>query len=397
MLAYLFIRLVTYPLGYVPYPAIHALGKVLGTLAYYLLPKFRKRALSNLALASALDLTNEEIILTAKYSMQTLMQVLLEYPKLAQEKDIHKIAVCDNPEEANSIMQKGTGVIFFCGHQANWELLFLEGTSRMKGVAIGRPIKNIHLYNWILSIRQKFGGIIIEPKKAAAQGLRALKSGAFLGIVGDQGMPDSGFSSPFLGRLAYTSPMPAMLAYKTDTPIIVATTEYRQGKYHIRYSPAIYPDKNTPKETEIPRLMHTVLALYEDSIKKRPHEWLWVHNRWKQQSLDRIKKPYRHDSIALILSDDESLLKDLSHLRAIYPTEELTIFVPKSLQSKITLNAQVRPYSTRDELFEKTYKYKLLYSFIKDLNIDKHYKKYATQTIVHPTSIQDIETLVRNA
>lgn len=157
LFTYALIRVITLPLAYLPYPIIHFLGKHLGSLCYFLLPRFRKRALSNLALAKDLALSNEQIRRTAKASFQNLMITCLEFPKLAKEKEISKIAICENPEKAYSLIKPDKGVIFFCGHLSNWELLFLEGTSRMKGVAIGRPIKNRYLYNWVLQMRQKFG------------------------------------------------------------------------------------------------------------------------------------------------------------------------------------------------------------------------------------------------
>ncbi len=397
LITYLLIRLVTLPFLFLPYKAIHKLGKHLGTLAYYCIPKFRKRALSNLALAKDLHLSNKEIRRIAKESIQSLMITCLEYPKLSIEKKISRIASCDNPEEADALMANGKGVIFFCGHQANWELLFLEGTTRMPGVAIGRPIKNHYLYNWVLKMRQKFGGIIITPKNAIKEGLRGLKNGAFLGIVGDQGMPDSGYSSPFLGREAWTSPVPALLAYKTNTPLIVATTIRENGKYRIHYSPALFPNQDASKETEVKRLMDEALCLFENSIKTRPEQWLWVHNRWKLQTVGLLKRPYRQDSIALFLPENDALISKLSTIRTLYPKEHISLFVPKSLQDKINFQAEVHPYTNLKETLKDDYRFKLIFNFTDNSNINKHYKKRSAATIGNPKTIEELQTLVKNA
>src|SRR3546814_3313704 len=66
----------------------------------------------------------------------------LEYSKFAREKNFAKVIHCENPEIASSLYAQGQGIIFFCGHQSNWEALFLDGTTRMQGVAIGKAIKN---------------------------------------------------------------------------------------------------------------------------------------------------------------------------------------------------------------------------------------------------------------
>lgn len=281
-ISYACIRLASYPFSWLPYPLLHKAGAALGSVAYYLLPHFRRRARSNLALAPALQLKERDIHRLAKESFQNLMITCLEYPKLAREKNLAKICSIENPELATEALHSGKGLIFFCGHQANWELFFLEGTSRMPGVAIGRPLKNRVLYQWILSIRQKFGGKIISPQNAIREGIRALKKGIFLGIVGDQGMPGSGYSSLFLGRKAWTSPMPALLSYRTGSPIIVPTMKREKGRYKIRFSPPIWPNLDASSKQETERLMGQALGFLEESIKETPGQWLWQHNRWKE-------------------------------------------------------------------------------------------------------------------
>ena len=159
-LTYILIRTLTFPISLLPFRIIHSIGSLFGILAYHLMTKYRKRALSNLTLATGLALTEKEVIRTAKQSFQNLAINCLEYPKFSRLKKTDKIFICENPKEAQELINQGKGIIFFCGHQANWEALFLDGTQRMPGTAIGRPIKNVYLYQFVLSIRQKFGGIM---------------------------------------------------------------------------------------------------------------------------------------------------------------------------------------------------------------------------------------------
>ena len=58
-LYYYFIRIITFPFSILPYRVIHFLGKILGTLSFYCLNKYRKRALSNLASAKDLKLNKK--------------------------------------------------------------------------------------------------------------------------------------------------------------------------------------------------------------------------------------------------------------------------------------------------------------------------------------------------
>ncbi|MBI5273990.1 MAG: hypothetical protein HY860_02920 [Chlamydiales bacterium] len=379
------IRGAMYPLQFASPRLIHHLGKGLGIILYYLHPKFRKRALSNLALATTLQLSSKEIVKIAKESFQSLCITFLEYPKLSTIKNIQMMAYCENKEAADQIIQQGKGIIFFCAHQANWEMLFLEGTSRMKGVAIGRPIKNMYLYAWVKKIREKFGGTIIDPKNAIKEGLRTLKAGKFLGIVGDQGMPESFFQSPFFGRNAYTSPIPAILAYRTNSPIIFASIRRKNFRYCIHYSDPIWPNVEKPQEEAVKQMMEHLLDLLQESIKENKGEWLWQHNRYKQETPANVYYRFRHDSILVILPmEKEDFLSSyplVESLRKIYPKAFIDVLCPDSLTSYLSPSIEVIPYKHKQDILLDNYKHKLVFNFT-SYSIHTHFMKKSALEVI---------------
>ena len=377
-LSYLLIRAFTFPFAFMSYKMIHQIGKVFGYLAYYLMPKYRKRALSNLALAKNLHLSNSQIRKYAKESFQNLATVVLEYPRFAREKDFTKVIRCENSSFANELQSKRQGVIFFCGHQANWEVLFIHGNLTMQGIAIGKPIKNPFLYSWIISIREKTGGRMINPRNALKEGLRSLKKGLFMGIVGDQGKPDSPYYYPFFGRRGWTSSAPALLAYRTKCPIIIATTKRENGKYIIHYSDPIWPDQSLSSEEETKSIMDRILSHFEKSIAKCPGQYLWQHNRYKQQTPHSVLKKYRLDSIAIILPQQKErflhLLQHLPALKKIYPNNFLYLFAPKSFSSYPLIEAdEIHYYETIQDILKKDFRFKLVFDFYESKKIKKHF------------------------
>jgi KDO2-lipid IV(A) lauroyltransferase len=387
------IKAVLFPCRFFSHSFLHTLGKSLGVCLFYSMKSYRKRALSNLALATDLHLTPKQMRAIAKQSFQNLAITCLEYPKFSYEKDLSKSIICENPQTAYELIKEGKGIVFFCGHQSNWEVLFLDGTQHMPGVAIGRPIKNPLLYSWIVSIRQRFGGTIITPRNAIKEGLRALKKGKFLGIVGDQGMPDSGFFCDFLGRKAWTSPSPALLAYKTQSPLMVATTRRHQGKYFIRYSDPIWPDLSRPLEEEVPSMMKAALKLFEKSIHLSPGEWLWQHNRWKQETPKTVYYRYRYDAILVILPSSKeelsSLLPHLPVLREIYPLAFMTLALPEADQATLHLpDVEIFSYKTSGELFMEDYRYKLVFNFTSDHRLKKHFLRLSAFKVL---SLEDLK------
>jgi KDO2-lipid IV(A) lauroyltransferase len=389
---YYLIRTATYPFSYLPYSWLRAIGKGLGTLGFYAMRDYRKRALSNLALATDLALTPKQLVRYAKQSFQNLAINCLEYPKFAVEKNLSRVIQCENPAIADALYQKGQGIIFFCGHQSNWEALFLDGTSRMKGIAIGKPIKNKLLYHWILSIREKNGGKIVAPRNAVREGFRALRQGVFMGIVGDQGMPGSGYSFPFLGRRAWTSPAPALLAYKTNSPIILASTRRVPGGYRIRYSDPIWPDLTQPAETDVIRMMDQTLTLLQESIKYSPGEWLWQHNRWKQQTMHNLYRRFRQDCICVILPENlEPLLPHLPTLKEIYAPAFLSLIVPASHQNTPLPSADETIYYTHlEQTLLSDFRFKLVFNFTDYQPIHAHYEKLSALHVLDVASLKQI-------
>lgn len=377
---YLLIRVLMFPISLLPYAWIHRLGKFLGWVGYYTLTRYRKKTLSNLSMATALHLSPKEIIHVAKQSFQNLAINALEYAKFARETNFSRVIQCENPQTADALYKKGQGIIFFCAHQSNWEALFLDGNTRMKGIAIGKPIKNKLLYQWIVSIREKNGGKIIAQGNALKEGLRALKQGRFFGILADQGMPVSGYSYPFLGRTAWTTTAPALLAYRTNSPIIFASTHRIRGGYKIHYSDPIWPDLSQPAETEVNRMMDQTLSLLEKSIQKNPGEWLWQHNRWKQQTPKKIYKQYRHDCVCAIIPPhfDPAHLKTL---RAIYEKEHLVFIVPENYDAPPA--DEIIRYKNLKETLLPDLRFKIVFNFTDYKPIHRHYKRLSAFEVLH--------------
>jgi Kdo2-lipid IVA lauroyltransferase/acyltransferase len=394
---YWLIRFVSIPFQWMPYSWIQIIGRVIGSLMFHTMHKYRKRTLSNLALAKDLVLTKKELIRVSKESFQNLAIVCLEYPRLSHEKRLSPQIICENPETVQSLNSQGKGIVFFCGHLSNWEILFLDRTSQMKGIAVAKPIHNKRLYRWILSIREKYGGKIIAQSQCMKEGLRALKKGNFIGIVGDQGMPSSGYSCSFLGRLAWTTTAPALLAFRTSSPLIFAETRRVPGGYRIRYSDPIWPDPSAPMEEEVPRLMNEALKCLQKSIKNRPGEWLWQHNRWKQQTPQNVYKRFRYDALCLILPPEKPdllpLLPHLETLKQIYPLDFLFVAAPEWSRGELLINANETFFyrSIKESLLED-YRFKIVFNFSSFKPIRRHYLSLSAFEVL---TLEDLKKLAK--
>lgn len=164
-LIYYVFRILGLIISLLPYRILHGLGNVAGKCAYFVHRSFRKKALTNLAIAFGTSKGEKERRIIAQKSFQNLMITCLEFFRFKQSKgNLSEIVTLQDHPEIARLLDSKQGVIFLSAHQANWEVPFLALTNRFSGIAIGRPIKNKRLYRWILSVREMNGGKIVTPK-----------------------------------------------------------------------------------------------------------------------------------------------------------------------------------------------------------------------------------------
>lgn len=371
MFFYLFLRSLEFFMGLFSYRTLHAVGRLLGTLIFYVHVPFRKKAMTNIAIAFGETKSYEERRHIAIKSFQNLTITCLEFFRLKKSRnDISELVTVEGGNEVVSLLQKKQGVIFLTGHQANWEIPFIAVTSFASGIAIGRPIKNKRLYEFVLSVRQMNGGTIVMPKRAIAESTAALKEGKFVGIVGDQAFPESSYSYPLFGTRAWTTTTPALLAYKTNSPLVVAMTKREKGRYVIYPSPIIWPDTKKPLKEEVINMMDKAIGYLEKSIEKRPGEWLWQHDRWKQTGTNNVKRKYRFGFILVILTPESKHLVEI--IKEIYPRSFLTFLIS---QNMTLADCQTIKYSEENDLLLDDWRYQMVLDFYDSKKARRHYRR----------------------
>jgi Kdo2-lipid IVA lauroyltransferase/acyltransferase len=381
---YCFFRILGFCISLLSYQSIHQLGRFAGGCAFYLHRSFRKKAMTNLTIAFGSTCDEMELKKIAKKSFQNLMITLLEFFRLKKsQSNLGEIVILQENPQIESLLKNNQGVIFLSAHQANWEISFIALTQRYKGIAIGKPIKNRRLYRWILSVREMFGGKIVTPKNAIRESIKALSKGEFLGIVGDQAYPESPYAYPLFGTRAWTASTPALLAYKTGCPLIAGTTQRIDGKYHVCGSDPIWPNLNLPMKEEVPRMMDRAMRHLEASIAQKPEQWMWIHDRWKQQGIDHVKRKFRFGFILVIFPKDPTpFLEILPLFRAIYPRSFLTFFVPKGTEINLE-NCQVKEYENENDLMLRDWRYQLVLDFYGSKSLRHHYLKLGAFKALH--------------
>jgi len=277
------------PLSFLPVKA----GESLGLILYHLWKGRREIATDNLkksVVLHALSLTHspEEVI---REHFKNLGRFFIEILKIyyCRGKGILRETTIRGLENFERAKGKGKGVIFLTGHCGNWELLAIAFSFHVTSFSlVARPLNNPYLNAFLERARSRFGNRAIYKWGALRAIISTLRKGGNVGILMDQAvLADEGLVIDFLGRGAWTSRMPALIARKTAAAVLPAFIR-RNGKGH---EITIYPEVSLSSlgnhEHAVREDTQRFSRFIEDYIRQNPSQWLWLHKRWKRVPQDK--------------------------------------------------------------------------------------------------------------
>jgi Kdo2-lipid IVA lauroyltransferase/acyltransferase len=276
------------PLALLPMKWSLKAGESVGLFVFSLWKSRRKIAIENLSktIASGQIKTHDRAEKIIRENFNNFGKSLIEVIKIYYGfgNPLIDSVVMEGVEHFQTAKSKNKGVIFITGHCGNWELMALATGLKFSDVSIvARPIDNPYLNKFIERVRRKYGNSIIYKKGALKPIMQTLKKNGIVGILMDQAvLASEGYVIDFLGRGAWTTKMPALLARKTGAAVLPAFI-HRTDKGH---SIIIYPEieLSHSEDTEKAVKEDTVKfsGFIEEYIKAYPTEWLWIHRRWKR-------------------------------------------------------------------------------------------------------------------
>lgn len=272
--------------GWVPAhlpPAVGlTVGRRLGDLLWWILPGRRRRALDNIRLSLGREMTPREVERLGRRSFQHLGMNLIEacrYFLRPTEVMLSQVHV-EGVEHLRSAAAQGRGVLVLTAHYGNWELLAAaHGLTGLPLSIVIRPLDHPILDELAARFRRRSGAELIVKRQAVREVLQALRRGRMVGILLDQNATRAeGVFVPFFGVAASTSKGLAVLALRTDAPVVpVFLRRAPDGRHCMDVSPPL------PRPAGGDVVAYTALfnRVIEAAIRRAPEQWLWMHARWR--------------------------------------------------------------------------------------------------------------------
>ena len=186
-------------------------------------------------------------------------------------------------------VDKGLGAVVVTAHFGNWEIAGAALALRGIPLDVVAQRQRNPLFNTELTrVRTELGMRVILRGDALREGLRSLRKGRALALLGDQNLRRGGVFVDFLGKKASTARGAAVLALRVGCPMFFGVSHRLPG-YPPRYRVEIVPVEFTPsgdKEADAIRLTEIHTRLLEEQVLVSPEQYFWQHRRWKTQPSD---------------------------------------------------------------------------------------------------------------
>lgn len=274
----------------IPRPVSMAMCAALARNIGPLLPVSKKIGLSNIR--QAMPGKEERFYKkTIRDCWDNLGRIVGEFPhinKILTKPENFEIV---NEELFAKIVAQKRGTIFLAAHLGNWEvspahLLFQKVPINL----IARKHANPTI-EWLLTKDRSKQGVTMISRTAqgSRELLRRIREHENIGALVDQYASDGVFI-PFFGRPARTTVALAKLAVKYKLPLVPVQTirQNKKSKFKIIFHPSIVPQENISDIQAATNMMITFNKQLENWVREHPHQWLWLHNRWKVKKREQL-------------------------------------------------------------------------------------------------------------
>ncbi|MGE0431043.1 MAG: lysophospholipid acyltransferase family protein [Planctomycetota bacterium] len=220
--------------------------------------------------------------------LRTALDVLVQVLSLETDppQRMRERVIIDGESHLREALAAGRGAICLTAHFAAFPMTFtrlaLDGWP--SAVLIKRQRDPV-FEQWWKHLRDRSGTVSIPdlpPLASARMSLAWLRAGGVICMAGDQRAPGDAPLIPFFGHDVHTYPLPARLALRTGAAILPTLVDPPgpDGRQVMRIHPPLQPAVGAPADVVVRKLLADFHRVLEAEIRREPHAWWWVHNRF---------------------------------------------------------------------------------------------------------------------
>ncbi|HEX6083199.1 MAG TPA: lysophospholipid acyltransferase family protein [Thermoanaerobaculia bacterium] len=268
----------------IPLQLGRAFGRALGSLAYAVAVRERRKALKHIAIAFP-EWDDARRRDTIRKMFRHLGMSLFEIAWMPNM-DVatrDRLTVIEGAEPLLRLIDQGRGVVVFTAHCGNWEWMsYAVGLWGRPTTVLQRERDAPEMNRWITEHRARSGVRTIDRGSSAAgrELIQSLRRGGILAFLIDQNLRTDSVQVPFFGRNALTPIGPAKLAIRTESVVVdILIERLPDGRHRLKVGVPL----ETKRDDDPVALTARMTRVIEDQIRRVPEQWVWMHDRWRDR------------------------------------------------------------------------------------------------------------------
>ena len=229
------------------------------------------------------DISESELNALVKKGMRSYMRYWCDtfrFPDWSAERVRETVTVTDEHLLLNAIAAK-TGVIVSLPHAGNWDHAGAYFCAKgIHLVTVAERLKPEKLFLKFLEYRKSMGMEVL-PLDGKVMGVLAqrLREGSLVALVADRVLSRSGIKVNFFGGPSRMPAGPALLALKTNAPLITAFVSYTDSGIHIDFKKITLPSLGSESD-RVEQIVQLTANHFEEGITSHPEDWHMLQRIW---------------------------------------------------------------------------------------------------------------------
>lgn len=241
-----------------------------------------QRLRSNLSRVNPTQSTEQLEALTKKavLSYMRYWRETFRSPDWSRERTLSTVTVTNEALLLEPI-KAGQAVVVALPHAGNWDhagsYFCLKGAQL---VTVAEVLKPRALFEKFLEYRQAIGMEVLPlDNKAFPELLERARAGKLIALVADRDLSRSGIDVSFFGGIARMPAGPALVALRTQSPLVTAFVSYTQTGIHVQLDSITIPTGGD-EESQVKEIVQKCADNFAAGITRSPQDWHMMQRIW---------------------------------------------------------------------------------------------------------------------
>lgn len=270
----------------------HALSRLLAIILYDWV-RFRRDVVEeNLQIAlPGQTPTQRRGVAIAMWEHLLLMSVeIIHAPRKIHDTNWRKFFHIEGLRQLVDTLLQPRPRVVVTAHFGNFEIAgYITGLLGFRTHTVARTIDNPYIDSYINRFRECTGQYILPKVGSSPQADTVLQTNGTLVLLGDQHAGGRGCWVDFMGRPASCHKALALFTLMSGAPMVAVycKREGRPMKFELGLAGIIDPQVPCAELAGVKQLTQWYNHVLEREIRRSPHQYWWVHRRWRGEPLGK--------------------------------------------------------------------------------------------------------------